>query len=98
MAEIVGPCPLCGRELIEGKSINKHHMIPRTFGGRESVWMHRVCHGKIHAVFTERELLQHYHTPERLLEHPEVQKFVRWIRRKDPEYVTKHRESGRKRR
>lgn len=83
----LGPCPLCGRSMIEGPSLNRHHLVPRTFGGKEAVWMHRICHGKIHSVLTERELYAHYHTIERLLAHEEIDKFVRWVRRKDPEYV-----------
>ena len=52
----LGPCGLCGRPLIAGPSINKHHLTPKTFGGRTAVWIHRVCHTKVHSLFTEREL------------------------------------------
>lgn len=61
--------------------------------------MHRICHNKIHAVFTERELAQHYHTFDRLLEHEQIQRFVRWVRRHPPQYYSRHDPpAGRRRR
>jgi len=64
--------------------------VPKTFGGTEIVDLHRICHNKIHAVFTERELAKHFHTFERLLEHEEIRKFVSWVRRKPPEFYSRH--------
>ena len=58
-------CPLCGREL-GTVNIDRHHLVPKTFKGREQFPIHKICHRKIHSVFTERELLQHYHTWEAL--------------------------------
>lgn len=96
--EILGPCPLCGRDMIEGVSVNKHHLMPKSLGGRDMYWIHVVCHSKIHSVFTLRELQHHYHTFERLREHEEIQKFVKWVRKKAPDFKTKHRQASRKRR
>ncbi len=96
--EDLGPCPLCGRSLLAGSSINKHHVVPKSLGGREAVWLHRVCHAKIHSVFTERQLLQHFHTFERLLTNEEIVKYVKWVRKRDPEFMTRHRTTRAKRR
>lgn len=84
-------CPLCSRALIDGPSVNEHHLVPRAWRGREKIRMHRICHNKIHAVFTERELAQYYHTFDRLLESEEIRKFVSWVRKKDPAYYDAHR-------
>lgn len=92
----LGLCGLCGRPLVDGPSVNKHHLVPRTFGGREADWIHRVCHSKIHSVFTERDLLRHYNTYERLLSHEEIIKFVKWVRKKPPEFYTKNRATKQK--
>lgn len=92
----VGECPLCGRPLFEGPSINEHHLLPKTYKGKETVLIHKICHSKIHSVFTERELYDHYHTPERLLSHPEIEKFVKWVRKKDPEFMDRNRATRRK--
>ena len=83
-------CGLCGRALVPGPSVNRHHLVPKTFGGRHVVDLHRICHNKIHAVFTERELQQHYHTFERLLAHEEISKFVRWVRKQPPEFYNRN--------
>jgi hypothetical protein len=91
------PCGLCGRPLVPGPSINRHHLVPKTFKGREAVSIHRICHSKIHSVFTERELANHYHTFERLLTHEEILKFVKWVRKKDPEMYSKNRTTRAKR-
>ena len=90
-------CPLCGRALVPGPTINEHHMVPRSHRGRDTVTMHRICHGKIHTVFSERELAAYYHTVERLLEHEEMRKFVNWVRKKDPEYDDRNRKPARRR-
>ena len=29
------PCPICNRDMIPGKSLDDHHLIPRTFKGKE---------------------------------------------------------------
>lgn len=82
-------CPLCRREL-GTKRVQRHHLVPKTFGGKVLVDLHQMCHQKIHATFTERELEKHYHTIERLLEHEEIQKFVKWICKKPPEFYNKN--------
>lgn len=94
----LGPCGLCGRPMIAGPSINKHHLTPKTFGGRTAVWIHRICHSKIHSLFTERELKAHYDTFESLLTHDAILTFVAWVRKKPAEFYTKNKTSKRKRR
>jgi 5-methylcytosine-specific restriction endonuclease McrA len=92
------PCPLCGRPLVPGPSVNAHHLVPRSYGGQETVTLHRICHAKIHSLFHEQELRDRYFTMARLRAHPEIAKFVRWVRKKDPEYVGRNAPSQRKRR
>lgn len=86
-----GLCPLCGRAMKAGSSLNEHHLIPRMYGGVEKHVMHRVCHSKIHSIFSEAELAAVYHTFEKLREHPDVRSFIKWVRKQDPEFNTKHR-------
>lgn len=93
-----GVCGLCGRELIPGPSINKHHLVPKTYGGSVAVWMHSICHSKIHSLFSERELRDHYNTFEALLDHEDIQSFVRWVRKKDPTFQVRNRPHNRRRR
>lgn len=98
MSECLGQCPLCGREMVEGPSVNLHHVVPKSLGGREVFWVHTVCHSKIHSLFTNRELFHFYNTFEKLREHPDVQSFVKWIKRKPLEFRTRNKKSRRIRR
>lgn len=70
------------------------------YGGKEKIVLHRVCHDKIHHTFSESELSGYYYTVERLRSHPEIVKFVKWVRKQRPDFYTKHkdtRERNRKR-
>ena len=78
-------CPLCGRVLGQA-NIDFHHLVPKTFNGKEGITLHRVCHRNLHASISEREMANYYHTIDRLLESEQVQKFVKWIAKKTPEY------------
>lgn len=82
-------CPLCGRPL--AGPCNRHHLLPLSRGGKgtETILMHKICHDAIHAVFTETELKQHYNTIESLQANEEIVKFIRWVRKKEPEYYDK---------
>lgn len=89
------PCPLCGRPL-GALNIDRHHLIPRTFKGKEQFPIHRICHRKIHSALTERELLREYHTWEALKAHPEIRDFVEWVARKDPGFYSRSFSTNRK--
>jgi 5-methylcytosine-specific restriction endonuclease McrA len=80
-------CPLCGRVLGE-VNIDRHHLVPKTFKGKEQHAIHRICHRKIHATFTERELLKSYHSWEALRSHAEIKAFIDWVAKKDPGYYS----------
>jgi len=72
-------CKLCGRTLAH--PYNKHHLVPLSKGGKNTptIILHKICHDKIHAVFKEIELKQHYHTIERLQQNEEIAKFIKWL-------------------
>ncbi len=65
--------------------------MPLSKGGKNTptILLHKICHDKIHAVFAEIELKRYYHTIDRLLEHDEIKKFVRWLQKKEPGYYDK---------
>ena len=89
------PCPLCGRAL-GTLNIDRHHLIPRTFKGKEQFPIHKICHRKIHSAFTERELLQHYHTWEALRAHADIRSFIDWVAKKPPGFYTRTYTSNKK--
>lgn len=89
-------CPLCGRELGD-VNIDRHHLIPKLKKGKDQYPIHRICHRKIHSVFTEAELANYYHTWDRLREHSDIQAFVTWVQKKDPGYYDGSKETARRR-
>ena len=76
--------------MVSGPSLNEHHLVPRTYGGRATVTLHRICHAKIHAALSEQELRDRYHTVASLRAHPEIASFLRWVARKPPEFTDGH--------
>src|ERR687890_589224 len=82
-------CPLCGREL--AGPCNRHHLIPVSKGGKNTptILLHKICHDKIHAVFTENELKRQYNTIELLQQQEEINRFIKWVRKKEPEFYDK---------
>lgn len=90
-------CPLCERVMPAG-SYNQHHLIPRTYKGKDVVDLHIICHDKIHHTFSEPELNQYYHTIERLKTHSVMQTFIKWVRKQDPYFYDKHRDTKDRRR
>jgi hypothetical protein len=85
-------CPICDRPLDE--NFNEHHLIPRTFKGTEVVNVHRICHNQLHALWSEREMLNYYHTVERMLSDERLQKFVAWVKKKPIDFYQKTKDSN----
>jgi hypothetical protein len=90
-------CPLCGRPIPESQK-DAHHLVPRSHGGRHTEYLHRICHRQIHALFNETELARHYASVDALLAHPEVARFVAWVRSKPDDFMERTRKSQRLRR
>lgn len=82
-------CPLCGRIMAE--PCNRHHLLPLSKGGKNSaaILLHKICHDKIHAVFSETELKRHYNTIESIQQNEEIANFIKWVRNKEPEFYDK---------
>lgn len=90
-------CCICHRPLGD-VLIEDHHLTPKTFKGRDTVPIHKICHQKIHSTFSERDLLNYYHTADRIREHEEMQKFIKWVSRKDPGFYDKNRDTAERKR
>jgi len=99
VSEDRSPCPVCGRPLIPGFSVNQHHLIPKLKGGTEADPIHRVCHDKIHATWDENRLRDEYNTWKSIREAPEMQNFIKWVRKKPDDFTSPSRMArGHKRR
>ncbi len=84
-------CPLCLRPIPPGVPASLHHLIPKLKGGKggETVLLHHICHKEIHATFTEGELARQYNTPEALRAHSRIARFVEWVAKRPPDFMSK---------
>jgi len=87
-------CPLCDRAIPPAQR-DQHHLVPKSKGGRHTEFLHRVCHRQIHALLTEGELARQYATVEALLQHPELQAFVAWVKTKPENFFVRTHKSAR---
>jgi hypothetical protein len=93
MADTDPICALCGRPIPPGVPQSQHHLVPRLKGGKggETVLLHHICHKEIHASLTEAELARDYSTVEALRGHPRLAKFIRWVARRPPGFLSRSR-------
>lgn len=87
-------CPLCDRPIPPAQR-DAHHLVPKSRGGVQTAWLHRICHRQIHALFSETELARDYHRVDALREHPEMARFLAWVRRKPDDFFERTRKSQR---
>ncbi len=85
-------CLLCGRVL--DKPYDRHHLIPKSRGGTHTVYLHRICHTKIHSVLNEVELKKDYNNIDKLRGHPQIVKFIKWISNKPPSFYKRTKKSN----
>jgi hypothetical protein len=88
-------CPLCGRPL-GAVNIDRHHLIPKSLKGREQFPIHKICHRKIHATFSERELLRAYYTWDALQGNDDIRAFIDWVAKKPPGFYSRTFTSNKK--
>ena len=87
-------CPLCDRAIPESQK-DAHHLIPKSKGGKKTEFLHRICHKQVHALFTETELATKLNNAEMLRTHPEMQKFIEWVKNRPNNFYEKTRKSSR---
>lgn len=87
-------CAICNRELPEDAYYSdEHHLIPKSKKGKDKVLIHRMCHNKIHSIWSEKELADYYHTFERIRSHPEMEKYIKWFSKKPIDFYVKTKDS-----
>ncbi len=89
-------CPLCERPIPPAQQ-DAHHFLPKSKGGRATTLLHRICHRQVHALFGEAELARVYATAEALRAHPDMARFLDWVRSKPPGFMERTRRSARRR-
>ena len=78
-------CPLCERR-VPPWQVTLHHLTPKERGGKaeDRTPLCRPCHKQLHATFSNKDLERHYPTVQSLREAPELQPFLKWIRKQKP--------------
>jgi 5-methylcytosine-specific restriction protein A len=91
------PCSLCGRPF-DRSQLTKHHCLPRQKGGTEEhvELLCSQCHGMVHATYTNRTLATTYASIEALRQAPELQAYLRWVRKQPPTRRTRNASRRRK--
>ncbi|MEM8772543.1 MAG: HNH endonuclease [Pseudomonadota bacterium] len=86
-------CPLCDRPIPAHARQSVHHLTPKLKGGKNgpTVRLHEICHRTIHATFTEADLARQYNSIDALRAHPAIEKFAKWIAKKDPAFHAPNR-------
>ena len=87
-------CPICDRKIPNSQK-DAHHLVPKSKGGKTTQYLHRICHRQIHALFTETELATQLNTASALQEHPQMQRFIHWVKTKPDHFFEKSRKSAR---
>lgn len=77
-------CWLCARAL--GHRMERHHPVPKSRGGRETVRVHPICHRTLHATFANVELARKGMDAAALRRQAEISKFLHWIADKPPDF------------
>lgn len=83
-------CVICQRQLGSLVGISDHHLVPKQYKGTTTILIHNICHQKIHATFSNDELLHTYHTIEAICNNEEMAKFIKWVSKKDPDFYDKN--------
>lgn len=87
------PCWLCERPL--GETIERHHPVPKSRGGREVVLLHPICHQKLHVEFTNAQLARIGMDRDQLLANDDIAAFLRWVEGKPADFHAPTRKKGR---
>jgi 5-methylcytosine-specific restriction endonuclease McrA len=78
-------CALCERPFGRGQ-LTRHHCLPREKGGDgdDVELICSQCHGMVHATYTNETLARLYPTIGQLRAAPELEAFLKWVRKQPP--------------
>lgn len=79
MAQDSQTCAVCDRYGPD-LQLERHHLIPENRRESPVVMVCSPCHDQLHALFTNDELRESYHTVEKLRSAERMEKYLSWIR------------------
>ena len=83
--QAIDVCDLCGRA-VPVALITRHHLTPKQKGGthHEKAPFCKPCHKQVHATFSNAQLARELADVSRLRAAPQLQPFLKWIRKQKP--------------
>lgn len=88
-------CPICKREVPENKW-EKHHLIPKSKKGKETILVCNCCGKVIHQLFSIKELEIKYNTFDSIMSNPKIKKWAEWAFKKPLDFTICMKEKKRK--
>lgn len=88
------PCSVCGRST-PPEYQEKHHLVPKSRKGKETVPVCINCGDQLHTLFTLKEMRDSFNTLEKILADERIQEWVRWIRKRHDFKVCQKRKKKR---
>lgn len=77
-------CWLCERPI--GVRVERHHPVPKSRGGRDTVAVHPICHRMLHATFSNAQLARVGADLTSLRSDPAMGKFLKWVANKPADF------------
>lgn len=90
-------CSICRRHIPISEYTEKHHLVPKSKKGKETILVCIDCADQIHNLFDIKELAREYNSLEKLLSHSSIQKWVSWVRKKKRFGICMRRKKPRRR-
>ena len=75
-------CAMCLR-IMESRLLTRHHCLPKSKGGTMAhiALLCRMCHPMVHETFENRTLAKEFTCIDDLRKAPELQPFLKWVRK-----------------
>jgi hypothetical protein len=91
-------CPICKRSAPPSAQ-EKHHTVPRSEGGKDTIIVCIDCGDMVHQIFTLKELKKEFNSVEKIVGHEGIQKWVKWINKKPDQFgISMKKKKARRRR
>jgi hypothetical protein len=74
-------CTIC-RRLTPPEYQEKHHLVPKSRKGKETILVCRNCGDQLHKLFSNKEMERAYNTIEAILSDERIQKWIKWVKKK----------------
>ncbi len=86
-------CGLCGRDV---RRVTRHHIVPKSEGGKQTVDLCCACHKTLHSFFTNETLAKELYSVDSLKQDPDIRRYLAWLR-KQPDRAIRVRTRSKKR-